>query len=89
MQGRHASTGPLPWLLPGKNSGNFTRQSKIDGSLAARAAYQIPGTDKRMKSGQKLGEGYQAIHLPVGRRRLAQGGMRLATVLNEAFAEQK
>jgi nuclease S1 len=51
--------------------------------LAARAAYQIPGTDKRMKSGQKLGEEYQALHLPVVRQRLAQAGMRLARVLNE------
>jgi nuclease S1 len=26
--------------------------------LAARAAYQVPGTDKRLKSGQKLAEEY-------------------------------
>ena len=54
--------------------------------LAARAAYQIPGTDKRLKPGQKLGDEYLAIHLPVVRRRLAQAGMRLAWVLNEAFS---
>jgi nuclease S1 len=53
--------------------------------LAARAAYQIPGTDERLKSGQKLGDDFQAIHLPVVRRQLAQAGMRLAWVLNEAF----
>jgi S1/P1 Nuclease len=53
--------------------------------LAARAAYQVHGSDKRIKSGQKLGEGYQAAHLPVVRRRLCQAGLRLAWVLNEAF----
>src|SRR5262245_30087584 len=37
MPGRHASTGPLPWPLLAGNFGNFTRQSKIDGSLAAFA----------------------------------------------------
>jgi hypothetical protein len=53
--------------------------------LAARAAYQVPGTDKRVKSGQKLGDDYQAVHLPVVRKRLAQAGMRLAWVLNVAL----
>jgi hypothetical protein len=51
----------------------------------ARAAYEIPGTDQRIKSGQKLGNEYQAKHLPVVRRRLCQAAMRLAMVLNEAF----
>jgi nuclease S1 len=57
--------------------------------LAARAAYQIPGTDKRLKSGQKLGDEYQATHLPVVRRRLAQAGIRLAWALNEAFPTEQ
>jgi hypothetical protein len=30
---------------------------------------------------------YQDANLPVARRRLYQGGVRLARVLNEAFAE--
>jgi hypothetical protein len=55
--------------------------------IAAREAYQLPGTDKRLKSGQKLGDEYQAKHLPVVRRRLCQAGLRLAMVLNEAFAD--
>jgi nuclease S1 len=38
--------------------------------LAARAAYLVPGTDKRLKSGQKLGEVYIEIHMPVVRRRM-------------------
>jgi hypothetical protein len=54
--------------------------------LAARDAYLIPGADKRLKSGQKLGKDYYDKHLPVVRRRLSQAGLRLAMVLNEAFA---
>ncbi len=53
--------------------------------LAAREAYLIPGTDKRLKSGQKLGEEYQAKRLPVVRQRLCQAGLRLAMVLNDVF----
>jgi hypothetical protein len=56
--------------------------------LAAREAYQDPQTGKRIKSGTKLGDAYQAKNLPVARQRLAQAGMRLAWVLNEAFAEK-
>jgi hypothetical protein len=54
--------------------------------LAARAAYVVPGTDTRLKSGQKLGEEYIEIHMAVVRRRLCQAAVRLACVLNEAFA---
>jgi hypothetical protein len=54
--------------------------------LAAREAYLIAGTDQRLKSGQKLGKEYFDTHLPVVRRRLCQAGLRLAMVLNEAFA---
>jgi hypothetical protein len=55
--------------------------------LAAREAYLIPGTDKRLKSGQKLGKEYFDKHLPVVRQRLCQAALRLAMVLNEAFPE--
>jgi hypothetical protein len=55
--------------------------------LAAREAYQDPTTGKRIKSGTKLGDQYQAKNLPVVRQRLAQAGIRLAWVLNRAFAE--
>ena len=55
--------------------------------LAAREAYQVPATGQRLKSGEKLGEAYLAASLPVVRRRLSQAGLRLAMVLNEAFAE--
>ena len=53
--------------------------------LAARQAYQVPETGKRLKSGQKLGDAYLEANLPVVRQRLYQGGVRLAMVLNEAF----
>src|SRR5262249_12873187 len=43
MLGRHASTGPLPWPLLAGNSGNFTRQSKIDGSLDAAGLRHLAG----------------------------------------------
>ena len=56
--------------------------------LAARDAYVVPGTDQRIKSGQKLSDEYLARHLPVVRRRLSQAGVRLAWVLNEAFDHQ-
>jgi hypothetical protein len=56
--------------------------------LAAREAYQDPATAKRIKSGTKLADAYQDANLPVVRRRLYQAGVRLAMVLNEAFADQ-
>jgi hypothetical protein len=40
-----------------------------------------------MKSGQKLGDSYVKANLPVVRQRLYRGSVRLAMVLNEAFAE--
>jgi len=36
--------------------------------LAARAAYQVPETGKRLKPGQKLADSYQEANLPVVRR---------------------
>jgi hypothetical protein len=53
--------------------------------LAARQAYLVPETGKRLKPGQKLSDSYLNANLPVARRRLYQAGVRLAMVLNEAF----
>jgi nuclease S1 len=53
--------------------------------LAARQAYQVPETGLRLRAGQKLGDAYLQANLPVVRRRLYQGGVRLAMVPNEAF----
>jgi hypothetical protein len=55
--------------------------------LAARQAYQVPETGKRLNSGQKLSDAYLDANLPVLRRRLYQASVRLAMVLNQAFAE--
>jgi hypothetical protein len=57
--------------------------------LAARAAYVVPQTGGRIKPGQKLGALYFDEQLPVLRHRLYQAGVRLAMVLNEAFAEDQ
>lgn len=63
-------------------------KSWADESLAAaRKAYQVPGTDRRVRPGEKLGQEYFDANLPVARLRLYQAGVRLARVLNEAFKD--
>jgi hypothetical protein len=54
--------------------------------LAAWQAYQVPETGKRLKPVQKLRDAYLEANLPVVRRRLYQGGVRLAMVVNAAFS---
>jgi hypothetical protein len=56
--------------------------------VAAREAYLIPGTEKRLKSGEKLSREYYDAHLPAVRRRPCLAGFRLATIRNAPFAEQ-
>jgi len=53
--------------------------------LAARQAYQVPETGKRLKPGQKLADAYLEANLPVVRRRLCQASVRLAMLLNKAL----
>jgi hypothetical protein len=53
--------------------------------LVARAAYQVPGSDRRIKSGQKLSDAYLETNLPVVRKQLFRAGIRLAKLLNETF----
>jgi nuclease S1 len=55
--------------------------------LAARDAYKDPATGRKITPGTKLGEAYQAANLPVARKRLYEGGVRLAMVLNEVFSD--
>jgi hypothetical protein len=55
--------------------------------LAARSAYLVPGTDQRIKPGEKLGKQYLAVNVSVALRQLALASVRLAFVLNSAFAE--
>jgi len=57
--------------------------------LAARAAYQVPETGKRLKPGQKLSDAYYNANLPVVRERLYRASIRLANLLNEAFPETR
>ncbi len=59
------------------------------GLLAARQAYQVPETGKRLTPGQRLADSYQEANLPVVRRRLYQASVRLVLVLNEAFPEPR
>ena len=91
------SGGLLARLISAKLDTPEARQEAMKGTvedwateslLAARQAYQVPETGKRLKSGQKLGDAYLEANLPVVRQRLYQGGVRLAMVLNEAFAEK-
>ena len=55
--------------------------------LVERQADKVPETGVWLKSGQKLGVSYLAANLPAVRRRLYEGGVRVALVLNEAFRE--
>lgn len=55
--------------------------------LAAREAYVDPLTGQRIKSGAKLGLDYHNKNIPVVKERMYLAGIRLATVLNEAFGE--
>jgi hypothetical protein len=57
--------------------------------LAASAAYNVPETGQRLKPGQKLGDRYLEANLPIVHQRLYQAGVRLAMVLNEAFADRE
>ncbi len=41
--------------------------------LAARQAYHVPETGRRLKSGQKLGDAYVEANMPAVRRRLYRG----------------
>jgi hypothetical protein len=52
---------------------------------AAKKAYQLPGTDRRIKSGDKLGQDYLDQSQGVVRQRLFEAGVRLSLVLNGAF----
>jgi hypothetical protein len=56
--------------------------------LAARKAYQVPGTGQRIKPGQKLAREYFDQNLPVVRERMYRAAVMLADVLNEVFAEE-
>ncbi len=55
-------------------------------SLAdARLAFRLPGTDRLINSGTRLGDGYCRFALPIIQQRLAQAGIRVALTLHEVF----
>jgi hypothetical protein len=56
-----------------------------EGLEVARRAYLIPGSRQFVRSGARLGRDYEEANLPVAARRLAQAGVRLSEVLNEAL----
>ena len=56
-----------------------------EGLEVARHAYQIPGSRQFVRSGARLGRDYEEANLPLAARRLAQSGVRLSEVLNEAL----
>ncbi len=51
----------------------------------AKLAYCLPGTDKLIRSGTKLGEEYCRFALPRIQLRLAQSAVRVASTLNRIF----
>ena len=51
--------------------------------VEARRAYCLPGTDKLITSGTKLGEEYCRFALPIIQLRLAKSAVRLAVTLNQ------
>jgi hypothetical protein len=58
----------------------------VDESLeAARQAYRIPGSRDFLRSGMRIGRDYEEANLPLAVRRLAQAGVRLSEVLNQAL----
>ena len=53
--------------------------------VIAKKAYLEPGTTKELRSGAKLGQAYYEANLPLAEQRLAQSGVRLASLLNAIF----
>jgi hypothetical protein len=66
-------------------AGGTVREWADESLAAARGAYHDPMADRDLRKGAKLSEAYLAANLPVARRRLAQAGVRLAAVLNQAL----
>jgi hypothetical protein len=48
-----------------------------------RHAYQIPGSDANLRTGDTLGGAYERENLPLALERLARSGVRLASMLEE------
>jgi nuclease S1 len=95
----HVNRTPDGWLADlvamdtpearGKAMAGLVEDWATESLLAARQAYQDPATGMRIKPGTKLADSYQVANLPVVRRRLYQGGVRSAMVLDEASPEMR
>jgi hypothetical protein len=85
-----ALLGDLSGLVDASGSAGWASGSVVDWAeesfAAARAAYRDPTTGRDLRPGAKLGDAYQKAGLPVARNRLAQAGVRLARLLDAAFA---
>jgi hypothetical protein len=55
--------------------------------LVGRRAYQIPGSDATLRSGDSIGRAYEQENTPKAADRLARSGVRLAAVLEEVFKD--
>ena len=53
--------------------------------MIAKKAYLQPGTTTELRPGAKLGQSYYQANLPIAEQRLAQSGVRLASLLNLIF----
>ncbi len=58
-----------------------------EGLQIARRAYLVPGTDRTLRRGDEIGPGYVDANLPKAVGRVAQSGVRLAAMLNEALGD--
>jgi hypothetical protein len=48
-----------------------------------RRAYRVPGSNRSLRPGDGIGRDYEDANLPLAVERLAQSGVRLASLLNE------
>jgi hypothetical protein len=48
-----------------------------------RRAYRVPGSNRPLRSGDEIGRDYEDTYLPLAVARLAQAGVRVASLLNQ------
>src|SRR5262249_22985529 len=53
--------------------------------IVGRRAYQIPGSNRTIRSGDSIGLEYEIENVPRAADRLARSGVRLAALLEEVF----
>jgi hypothetical protein len=55
--------------------------------LVGRHAYQIPGSEATLRSGDSIGRNYERENVPKAADRLARSAVRLAVMLEDVFKE--